>query len=255
MCSTPSLLAVGSSCGAIYVYRAQGMKLLSVIQPTSSMEVKEGSRGRREESSGIPGIPPQNHKLPRFAAGGKVKAKAAQKHVTDSCDFTPGPGPPSEGSGPGSYAVVKMEFICEGRALLSVHRNGLIKTTSTDYSTDSVRTGHLGGNIERGRDPTAPLSTVVCPPSTREDREREGLGQGQGQGQGVGSTSALSVPLIATCSDIIPEGTVFAVIRGESLRVYGVFIPHSPASNDNGESHLLPYTVLKRSNTYLPNCH
>jgi hypothetical protein len=196
------------------------MKLLSVIQPTSNIEGKEGGRVRREEHSGVSGIPPQDHKLPRFAAGGKVKAKGAQRRVTTSCDFTPGSGP-SEGSGPGSYAVVKMEFICGGRGLLAVHKNGLIKASSTDYCTDSAR--HL-----LGRDPSAPLSTVVCPPSSREDREREGQGQGQ--------APVPSVPLIATCSDIIPEGTVFAVIRGEAIRVYGIFIPYSPASNDNGES-------------------
>jgi hypothetical protein len=206
------------------------MKLLSVIQPTSSTEGKAGSRVRREEPSGIPGIPSQDHKLPRFAAGGKVKAKAAQRRVTTSCDFTPGPGP-SERSGPGLYAVVKMEFICGGRGLLAVHKNGLIKATSTDYCTESARTGHLAG-----RDPSAPLSTVVCPSPSREEREREGQGQIHGQGQGP----ALSVPLIATCSDIIPEGTVFAVIRGEAIRVYGVFIPNGPASNDNGESGI-PY--------------
>jgi hypothetical protein len=195
------------------------MKLLSVIQPTSNIEGREGGRVRREEPSGVSGIPPQDRKPPRFAAGGKVKAKGAQRRVTTSCDFTPGSG----GSGPGSYAVVKMEFICGGRCLLAVHKNGLIKASSTDYCTDSAR--HLSG-----RDPSAPLSTVVCPPSSREDREREGQEQGQGQ------TSVPSVPLIATCSDIIPEGTVFAVIRGESIRVYGILIPYSPASDDSGES-------------------
>jgi hypothetical protein len=198
------------------------MKLLSVIQPTSNIEGKEGGRVRREVPSGVSGIPPQDRKLPRFAAGGKVKAKGAQRRVTTSCDFTPGSGP-TEGSGPGSYAVVKMEFICGGRCLLAVHKNGLIKASSTDYCTDSAR--HLVG-----RDPSAPLSTVVCPPSSREDRERQGQEQGQGQ------ASVPSVPLIATCSDIIPEGTVFAVIRGESIRVYGILIPYSPASDDSGES-------------------
>lgn len=208
------------------------MKLLSVIQPTGSIEGKEGSRIRRDEPSGITGKPLRDNKLPRFAAGGKLKSKATHRHVTTSCDFTPGSGP-NEGSGPGSYAVVRMEFICGGRGLLAVHRNGLIKATSTDYRTDTVRTGHVGGNSERGRDPSAPVSTVVCPPSSREDREREAKVHIQGQGQG--QASLLSVPLIATCSDNVPEGTVFAVIRGEAIRIYGVFIPCSSTSNDYGK--------------------
>ena len=236
LASTSNVLAIGSSCGSVSLYDANTMRLIKVIVATTSAdrererEMSKINRGLVELTSPIElnsgnmrgsvatGLNPANGNSPRFCVGGKVDLKLP-------C--------PKECSSP----VAKMEFICNGKALLVIHDNGLVTVTNTEFIEKSDQTDYskLTGtrdnshSREQSRDSGCqadPSSSVYLCSSWTSTVPVNNLLDDQTTGP----------TLLASCrgSDALDACGFFGLARGSKVHVFKVNLPEHPVSSSPG---------------------
>ena len=253
LASTPSVLAVGSSCGSVSIYRASTMRLIKVIAGSIDSErEKERERDRMKtddrvgratslvesefgtiKGSGFSGQGSffGTSKSPRFSVGGKVDLKLLNARESAS-------------------PVVKMEFICNGRALLVMHANGRVTVTNTEFIDKFDQTDYSKMNTsrdmtysrERGRggelEKDSAPSIYLCSSLTSEVPVHVLL------------SDQIDGPLLlATCgsgdvhdgSDTSSGGSVFGLVYGSVLHAFKVDLPEHSVQLSRGEFLLTIY--------------
>lgn len=243
LASTSTTLAIGSSCGSVSLYNASTMRLIKVIVGTSGAEKeRERERERMKISGGLMGPTtsielnscnmrassatsqfPTTGRSPRFCVGGKVDLKLP------CAKESPSP-------------VLKMEFVCNGRALLVIHANGLVTVTNTEFigKSDQMDYSKLTStrdntySRERGRDSGCeadPSSTVYLCSSWTCTVPVKNLLDDQTTGQ----------LLLASCSsssDVSDTCGFFGLSFGSKVHIFKVDLPECPIPSSPGKDHV-----------------
>ena len=215
------------------------MRLVQVISATAWTEVEDARVRLPYTSSCVPVGSKQSRSislslplsLPRFAAGGTVPPKATRKPSvgTSSVGGLSGASRVGDADGSALYstaasAVTAVEFACGGRVLVSLHANGMVTATNTDYThrqhhfrgdTELLSDGRIGSDHDRerghGQDRAVSyLTAVVCPPSSSSG----------GDGTGETLSHLIATPCSIGCGD-----SLIAVSRGCTVRVFRLSIP------------------------------